>query len=56
MTKDAPVKTISDDHPEKAVDAEIMSEKWSAPDGLDATGNVPGVTSIDGDGEARAEV
>jgi hypothetical protein len=56
MTKDTPVKTISDDHPEKAVDAEIVSEKQSTPDGLDATGSVPGITSIDGDREARAEV
>jgi hypothetical protein len=56
---DTPVKTVSDDHPEKAVDVEIVkiaSEKWSTPDGPEATGGAPGVTSGDGDREERADV
>jgi hypothetical protein len=40
-TKGVTVETISDDRPEKAVDAEITSVKWSAPDGLNATSGAP---------------
>jgi hypothetical protein len=56
---DTSVETVYDDHPEKAVDVEIVkiaSEKRSTPDGPEATGGAPGVISGDGDREERAEV
>jgi hypothetical protein len=48
MTKDAPVKTMSEDCSKKAIDAEIANitnEKRCASDDLSITGDVPDMTS-----------